>query len=258
MYITGIIPCRHINLSEGPFLRTSQYNSLVTDQRANPGSGNERTDIHSRLAEFLKRFPPGGASAPFPNRSWESLRYQGVRFKDYFFGVQFKDVPPGMREMLWQGFKEQCAAEGNWLPWLIHSMEPQSTGMFKRNRPRHPTGHHLFDDLSPTQRAEAQEIFKRLHDDWSWRVRMGEAQSDGASNWRKPLLSGVARRLARNPSNRKSAWGKRMRRIKGGKHVQRRYREQGWHPLASVRKAWGLTAERPRFDSGPCEPGSKV
>ena len=31
-----------------------------------------------------------------------------------------------------------------------------------------------------------------------------------------------------------------------GIHVQRRYREQGWHPLASVRKAWGLTSDRPQ------------
>jgi hypothetical protein len=37
----------------------------------------------------------------------------------------------------------------------------------------------------------------------------------------------------------------KMRRIKGGKHVQRRYLELGWHPLASVRKARGLTAAYP-------------
>lgn len=215
-------------------------------------------DIAARVDEFLKRFPNGAAAAPFPNRSWENLRYQGLRFKDFLFDGLFKDFLPGMREMLWRSFKAQCAADGNWLPWLIHSMEPQSIGMFKRNRQRHSAGHPLFDDLPPAQRAEAEEIYKRLHDDWSWRVRTGAAQPDTPSNWRKPLLAGVARRLVSNPANRTSAWGKRMRRIKGGKHTQRRYREQGWHPLPSVRKAWGLTAERPQGESGSTLLGSKL
>jgi len=69
--------------------------------------------------------------------------------------------------------------------------------------------------------------------------------ADGRPGWRKPLLIGIACRLARAPSARPSEWGTRMRRIKGGVHVQRRYKEKGWHPLPSVRKAWGLTAERP-------------
>jgi hypothetical protein len=238
--------------------RTSLYNPPVRNERAKPERESKSTDIRARLDEFLKCFPPDGAPVPFPNRSWESLRYQGARFKDYFLGGPSEDLSPGMREMLWQGFKAQCAAEGIWLPWLIHSMEPQSTGLFKRNRPRHPAGHPLFDDLSPNQRAEAQEIFKRLCEHWSWRVRTGEARSAGPSNWRKPLLAGIARRLASNSSNGMSAWGKRMRRIKGGKHTQRRYREQGWHPLASVRKAWGLTAECPQGARESSSQGSKL
>ena len=227
------------------------------NNRSEPGRKNEQTDIRVRFDEFLKLFPPEGAPVPFSNRSWESLRYQGVRFKDHFLGP-IEDLLPGMQEMLWQGFKAQCAAEENWLPWLIHSTEPQSTGMFKRTRQRRPKGSALFSELPPAERAAAQETFDRLCAEWSWRVRTGEAQSAGPSNWRKPLLAGAARRLASNPSGRTSAWGKRMRRIKGGKHVQRRYREQGWHPLASVRKAWGLTAERPQGAGAHSEPGSKL
>ena len=55
-----------------------------------------------------------------------------------------------------------------------------------------------------------------------------------------PILAGRARDLALRPDRHGSEHGRRMRRIRGGKHVQRRYREQRWHPLASVRKAWGL------------------
>jgi hypothetical protein len=32
-------------------------------------------------------------------------------------------------------------------------------------------------------------------------------------------------------------WGRRMRRIKGGVHCQKRYRELGWHPLDNVSRA---------------------
>ena len=117
--------------------------------------------------------------------------------------------------------------------------------MFERKRARRPKGSALFDDLPPVERAEAQATFKALCHEWSWRVRNGEARSASPSSWRRPLLAGAARRLARNPSQRSSEWGKRMRRIKGGKHTQAHYREQGWHPLASVRKAWGLPADRP-------------
>jgi hypothetical protein len=226
--------------------RTSLYNLLVANGRAKSGRKNEPADIRTRIDEFLKHFPTDGAPIHFPKRSWESLKYQGVPFEDYFFSGPLKDTLPGMREVLWQGFKAQCAAAGNWLPWLIYSTEPQRTGMFERKRPRRPKGSALFDDLAPTERAEAQAIFKAMCDEWSWSVRLGEARSAGPSNWRKPLLAGAARRLACNPSQRSSEWGKRMRRIKGGKHTQRRYREQGWHPLASVRKAWGLIGDRPQ------------
>jgi hypothetical protein len=123
-----------------------------------------------------------------------------MRFKDYLFGGLYKDIFPGAQEMLWQGFKAQCAAEGNWLPWLIYSMEPQSTGMFKRTRQRRPKRSAIFDDLPLAQQATAQKTFDRLCAEWSWRVRTGTAQSAAPSNWRKPLLAGVARRLATNPS----------------------------------------------------------
>jgi hypothetical protein len=236
-------------------VKRSLYNLLVTNGRsAKRVSKNEPGVILSRIDEFLKHFPPDGPSVPFPNRAWESLRFQGKRLKDSVCGDPANETFPGAREMFWQQYKQHCAAQGDWLQWLTYCMEPQWAGMFERRRPRRPKGSALFDDLPPTERAEAQAIFKVLSDEWSWRVRTGKARSAAPSNWRRPLLAGAARRLARNPSQRSSEWGKRMRRIKGGKHTQARYREQGWHPLASVRKAWGLTAGRPSFAKDGSDP----
>lgn len=217
-----------------------------------PGRESEPTDISAQLAGFLKLFPPEGASVSFSNRQWERLWYQGQPLREYLFSGLYKDFPRATQESQWEGFKAQCATRGNWLPWLIFCIEPQPqfTGLFKRGRPRRPKGSNIFDDLPPAQQAEAQKIFKRLCDDWLWRAREGTARFD-KSNWRKPLLAGAARRLSQNPQNRSSEWGKRMRRIKGGKHAQRRYRERGWHPLPSVRKAWGLTGEAPTNPPAP-------
>jgi hypothetical protein len=203
---------------------------FVSKERREPGRKNEPMDIRACIDEFSKRFPATSAPVPFPKRSWESLRYQGIPYKDYLFGDLLKEMSPGMRELLWQGFKARCAAEGNWLPWLIYCLEPQWTRMFKRMRPRRPTGSQLFDDLPAPERAKAQGIFEPLCDQCWWE----------STGWRKPLLASVAHRLARDPHNRSSEWGKRMRCVKGGKHAQRRYREQGWHPLP-----WGLNSDRP-------------
>jgi hypothetical protein len=139
-------------------------------------------------------------------------------------------IPEGMREMQWRMYKAECGAEGNWLPRLMYLLEPRREVIFQRKRPRLPKGSPLFDDLPLDQRARAQAIFDRLCDQ----------SNRSVSDWHRPILAGIARRLVLNPYNCSAAWGKKMRRIKGGKHVQQRYREQGWHPLASVRKAWGL------------------
>jgi hypothetical protein len=50
----------------------------------------------------------------------------------------------------WQASKVICP---NWFPWLVYSMEPQWTGMFKRKLPRRPKGSPLFDD-PPADQAD--------------------------------------------------------------------------------------------------------
>lgn len=217
----------------------------VQSLRPNARGDSKPNDLLARFDELLKRFPPEADPLYFPARSWERLRYQGMLLKDYVVKDLPIDIPFASlaRETLWHAFKSHCAAAGNRLPWLIYYLEPQRPGMFERKCPRRQKGELLFDDLPPAERAEAQETFDKLWQEWSWRVRIGTAPS---GTWRKPILVGVARRLARNPSNRSSEWGRRLRRIKGGKHAQQRYKERGWHPLASVRKAWGLRAEQPK------------
>jgi len=96
----------------------------------------------------------------------------------------------------------------------------------------------LFDDIPLlAQRDRAKRIYAELCDRHAERL--------ATNPWLRPILAGRARWLATHPDSRGSAWGREMRRRKGGKRVQLRYRKEGWHPLASVRKAWGLAAERP-------------
>jgi hypothetical protein len=161
---------------------------------------------------FEKVLPSSGDALPFSNRSWERLRYQGMLMKDWVTKDMPAYIPEGTREMYWRRYKATCAAEGGWIPWLIYLLEPRWAGTFERKRPRRPKGKPLFDDLPLNQRARAQAIFNRLCDQSLWSV----------ADWHRPILAGVARRLARNPYNCSSAWGKKMRRIKGGIHVQRR------------------------------------
>ncbi len=205
----------------------------------------EPKDIRSRLDELHKHFPRNRPADPFPDSLWNSVRSGGMRLKDSLYNNEWKEVqPPGMREIYWLAFKEYWASHGNFLPWLIYETEPQPewTGLFERTRPRLPENGGVFDDLPPRQRAEAEQIFERLCKKW-------EPYTWDWVDWRRPILAGIARRLAAHPDNRSPEWGKRMRRIKGGKHVQARYRARGWHPLASVRKAWGLTGEPPKPQS---------
>jgi hypothetical protein len=156
---------------------------------------------------------------------FEHLRYRGVRLKKHVLS-QDRAIPP-FHDLVWQSFKKHCATEGNILPLLIYNLEPQDPdpGMFRRRGPRNPKGGGQFEDLPAFQRAKAIEKFRELCEKWSGNL----------PSWRRAILAGVARRLALHPPD--SDWGRRMRRIKGGVHCQKRYRELGWHPLDNVSRA---------------------
>ena len=137
----------------------------------------------------------------------------------------------------------QCAGR------LLLLLDPPPAELYPRH-PR-PAGSALFDDIpSPISRDRAERIYAELRERHSLRL--------ASCPWLLPILAGRARDLALHPDAHGSERGRRMRRIKGGKHVQRHYREQGWHPLASVRKAWGLAAERPGHSSAAPVPDPKL
>jgi hypothetical protein len=121
---------------------------------------------------------------------------------------------------------------------LLEPPRPPGAALYRR-RARRPAETGLFDDIpSVDQRTKAEKIFAELRDRHAERLP--------SSPWLLPILAGRARDLALHPEAHGSERGRRMRRIKGGIHVHCRYREQGWHPLASVRKSWGLAADRPQ------------
>jgi len=237
--------------------RVLLYNRLVRKKFAKPPRDEKvlKGPANRVWDEILaKEFPPAKDGRPFRDSSWRWLRHNGMFMKD-FIAKDFpwdpaSGIPKGIWEMQregqWQAYKAWCAAQGNWLPEILYSMEPQWTGMFKRERQRRPRGSPLFEDLPPDQQATARAIFDRLSDH----------PPPVRRDWRRPIRAGVARRLARNPQNCTSEWGKRMRRTKGGIHTQRHFRAKGWHPLASVRKAWGLPEERPPLYGSPLNPCS--
>jgi hypothetical protein len=184
-----------------------------------------------------------GGDALRPPKAWNTLRRDGRLVREEVTGP----LPSVLRPLVWQQFQQMplasCAC------WLLQQLEPPP-GMYRRGT-RRPADAGLFDDLpSPTVRDKAEKIYAELCKRHSSRL--------ASAAWLRPILAGRARWLATHPDTRSSAWGRQMRRRKGGKHTQRRYREQGWHPLPSVRKAWGLTAEGPQLDSESSSPGSKV
>jgi hypothetical protein len=165
---------------------------------------------------------------------WNRLRHNGRLVREEVAG----HLSPELRPLVWKEFQQLPMAR--WACSLIQLIEPQpaDAGLYRR-RARRPTGAGLFDDItSLSQRFKAERIYADLCDRHAERLP--------SCPWLLPILAGRARDLALRPEAHGSEHGRRMRRIKGGIHVQRRYREQGWHPLASVRKAWGLTADRPR------------
>lgn len=161
-------------------------------------------------------------------KTWKRLRYRGVPLKQHVLAQVPASVAPLIGDdRALQSFKQQCAAEGNILPSLISQLEPQdpAPGMFRRRAPRKPKGSDPFADLPPVHRAQARERFGQLCDKWAGNL----------PSWRRAVLAGCARRLTLHPPG--SEWGRRMRRIKGGVHCQRKYREQGWHPLVEFNQA---------------------
>jgi hypothetical protein len=158
---------------------------------------------------------------------WERLRHRNVLIKQHVLASVPESAGPLVADQVWQSFKQQCAAECNAVPLLISQLDPQDLdqGMFRRRRSRKPAGSDPFGDLPLIQRLRAEDRFRRLCEKWAGNL----------PSWRRAVLAGVARRLTLHPPD--SEWGKRMRRIKGGVHCQRKYREQGWHPLAEYNQA---------------------
>jgi hypothetical protein len=178
-------------------------------------------------------------------KDWNRVRHNGQLIRDEIT----RGLPPLLRRVVWEQFQKMPMAEC--ACFLLSLLEPQDDTSLYDRRSRRSVGAGLFDDIpSLAQRANAEKIYAKLCERHSQRLI--------SCPWLLPILAGRARDLALRPDAHGSEQGRRMRRIKGGIHVQRRYREQGWHPLPSVRKAWGLTAERPWNDSGSTPSGSKL
>jgi hypothetical protein len=168
-----------------------------------------------------------GKPSAIEDMFWERLKYRGAPIKQHVLGDLPDSGAPLFSDRLWQSFKQHCAAEGNLIPLLISRLEPQGpdSGMFRRRGQRKPKGRDPFGDLPLIQRLQAEEKFRQLCERWTGNLPA----------WRRAILVGVARRLTLHPPN--SEWGRQMRRIKGGVHCQRKYREQGWHPLVEFNQA---------------------
>jgi hypothetical protein len=149
-------------------------------------------------------------------------------------------LPPELRPEFWRQFMQMPMA--NCACQLLSLLEPQDDtrepGLYQR-RSRRPAGAGLFEDIPcPEERARAEEIFSRLC--------QRHAERLASCRWLRPVLAERARSMAAHPEAQGPAWGARMRRSKGGRHAQDRYRKEGWHPLPSVRRAKGWPAKRPQ------------
>lgn len=178
--------------------------------------------------------PEPGGPALTPS-VWNRLRHNGRLVRDEVTS----GMPPMMGALAWRQFQQMPRARlACSLLALLEPPQPADAGLYRR-RARRPADAGLFDDIpSADQRALAEKIYAELCERHAERLL--------SCPWLLPILAGRARDLALRPDAHGSERGRRMRRVKGGIHVQRRYREQGWHPLASVRKAWGLAATKPQ------------
>jgi len=179
------------------------------------------------------RVQPKLGDPALTEKVWNRLRHNGTLVRDEVTS----HLPPMLRSLTWQEFQQMPMAR--WACSLMLLLEPPPPPDLYRRRIRRPESAGPFDDIpSLTQRAGAEKIYAELCERHADRLL--------SCLWLLPILAGRARDLTLRPEAHGSERGRRMRRIKGGKHAQRRYREQGWHPLASVRKAWGLTGDRPQ------------
>lgn len=182
--------------------------------------------------------PSGDRTEPgvaLTDKAWNRLRHNGRLVHDEITG----QLPPVLRPLAWQAFQQMPLARS--ACWLVSQLEPQQSGQpgLYRRRRRRPAGAGLFDDIpQQVQRHKAKEIYAELCDRHAERL--------ASCPWLRPVLAGRARWMATNRDARDSEWGKQMRRRKGGKHTQRRYREESRHPLPAVRRAWGLREEEPK------------
>jgi hypothetical protein len=174
---------------------------------------------------------PGPPNPLLTAKILSCVRHNGQRIRDEVTA----GLPPELRSAVWREFKTMPMARD--ACQLLSLIEPQDNtrdpGLYGR-RSRRPVGGGLFDDIaSSAERATAKEIYAKLCERHSERL--------ASCGWLRAVLAGRARSMARHPEAHGSAWGREMRRKKAGKHTQQRYREQGWHPLASR----GLPDERP-------------
>jgi hypothetical protein len=152
--------------------------------------------------------PEPGAS-PLTEKAWNRLRLNGKLVRDEVTA----HLPPELRSAVWEQFKQMPMAR--WACSIIQLLEPQpaDAGLYRR-RTRLPAG---FAYSFAQQALQRHGIYDRL-----WR----HAERLPSCPWLLPILAGRARDPC--PEAHGFERGRRMRRIKGGKHVQ--HREQGWHP----------------------------
>lgn len=176
---------------------------------------------------------PGSDGPVLSGKAWNHVRHTGQRLRDEVT----RGLPPMLRPVAWERFRRMPMARCACL--LLSLLEPQEDAGLYRRRSRRLAGGGLFDDIpSLADRDRAEKIFAKLCERHAERL--------ASRPWLRPILAGRARSLATHPEAHGPAWGRKMRRKKAGRHTQQRYREQGWHPLASARKARGLPAERPQ------------
>jgi hypothetical protein len=174
---------------------------------------------------------PESDGSVLSRKVWNRARHNGQLVRDEVTGA----LPPMLRPVAWERFRQMPMARYACL--LLSLLESREDAGLYRRRSRRPAGAGPFDDIpSLADRDRAERIFAKLCERHAERLP--------SRPWLRPILAGRARSLATHPDAHGSAWGRKMRRKKAGRHTQRRYREQGWHPLASSRQARGLPADR--------------
>jgi hypothetical protein len=74
---------------------------------------------------------------------------------------------------------------------------------------------------------------QRLAESWYW--KFCQRRAGDLPPWRRGILVGVAKRLARNPPN--ADWGRGMLATRGGRAVQEKYKREGINPTAKATEA---------------------